>query len=195
MFYAKHQLLNHLFTLVKLPSISGISFIFLFCNGPRTVGSPAVVFQVRKLSQGAPLGADGQRVDCGASVHPPSLEMLSGGQCGKLACDTDQYWKLLVVFFLYFFDLIIPIEGSLGILTSDYTESCCPRSVNRRCEKERDEIAQMCNPIWHRFWFLLAIYLAIFWHSSWRIFALFVTVLAFFLAFCLAFLLAFFLAF
>ena len=32
--------------------------------------------QVQRLSQGAPLGADGASVDCGASVHPPSLEML-----------------------------------------------------------------------------------------------------------------------
>lgn len=54
---------------------------------------------VQRLSQGAPLGADGASVDCGASVHPPSLEnyqrlvedakskgarVLCGGQKAKL---------------------------------------------------------------------------------------------------------------
>ncbi|CAJ1378394.1 unnamed protein product, partial [Effrenium voratum] len=29
---------------------------------------------VKKLAQGAPLGRDGARIDCGACVHPPSLE-------------------------------------------------------------------------------------------------------------------------
>ena len=32
--------------------------------------------QVKTLSQGAPLGPDGAMVDCGASVHPPSLKIL-----------------------------------------------------------------------------------------------------------------------
>ena len=32
--------------------------------------------QVKTLSQGAPLGPDGALVDCGASVHPPSLKIL-----------------------------------------------------------------------------------------------------------------------
>ena len=46
--------------------------------------------EVQRLSQGAPLGADGASVDCGASVHPPSLEML-----GWLGDTGDFYGKTM----------------------------------------------------------------------------------------------------
>ena len=51
--------------------------------------------QVKTLSQGAPLGPDGAMVDCGASVHPPSLKILDDEKPRKPPCfETTSDWMV-----------------------------------------------------------------------------------------------------
>ena len=61
---------------------------------------------------------------------------------------TWRSWKHGLLLIGAYAGVILKVQGKFRNLTSDNTESCCPRSVNRSYEKQRDVTAQLRCETW-----------------------------------------------
>ena len=93
-----------------------------------------------------------------AEAIPPVQQPGDASFSCRTLCNHRQEWGRTGVFcfvpqkrsFSTYFNVILVIKGSLGNLTSDYTESCRPRYVNKEIWSRRCDTAEMFEM--RRFW-------------------------------------------